>query len=490
MRFDKGNEKNLIIDKEILDNYSIVSFDVFDTLIKRDVLNPKDLFFYEERALVSLYGDRFPGFGQKRIEAERSVREKNESHECKLLDIYDELFKNIGSSEYDGFTPEQCAALEFDLECSVCKPNKELFDVYQYCKDAGKRIYFLSDMYLSAENIRILLNNCGYAADIKDIYVSNEKTSNKKSGELFIRFLQQERLEASEVLHIGDSYHADFLGPKKAHIKAIHIDRYKNHCIYPMHEEKNNKLELDEKSLKAVINNASSLENDRFEKIGTECFSPIVIGYVLWLRKIAREKGTKKLIFLARDSFLFYETYKKYFTENGDDISLEYSYVSRKSLRLSYFLSIENFEDICLTFPTQSLTISKILEEIGFEKRDFDDVIKKYNISDDEKFNMRDPVLNEKVSEVLKYIHENIPKKYFEASELTIEYLRQEGFFEVKVAAVDIGWHGSLQLMLEKILIENGGEKIPFFYYGVLKGAEKRLSGLEYYHMPWVKKMK
>lgn len=479
----EDDSKNLIIDKDILDSYSIISFDVFDTLIKRNVLFPKDLFFYEERLLIKLYGDIFSGFSEKRIEAERKAREKHESHECKLLEIYEELFKDLDLKGNSEISSEKCAALEFELEQKVCKPNKALFDVYKYCRDTGKKIYFVSDMYLGAVEIQELLRNSGYDAEVKNIYVSNEHYVNKKSGGLFNRLLKQEGLKATDVLHIGDSVHADFLGPKKIGIKAIHIDRFINNCIYPLDKKNHDELLLDEKALLSCINNEGALTADRFEKIGTECFSPIVIGYVLWLRKQVKAHGIKKLIFLARDSFLFYETYKKYFCcEDDSECSIEYSYVSRKSLRLTYFLSIENFEDICLTFPTQPLTIEAILKEIGFEKKDFCDVIKKYNISDDEKFNMREPVLDGRVAAVLKSIHENVPEKYYEISALTTEYLEQEGFFGEKTAAVDIGWHGSLQLMLEKILTSNGGNEIPFFYYGILSGAGKRLKGLTYYH--------
>lgn len=479
----EDNEQNLIIEKKLLDNFSVISFDVFDTLIKRNLLNPKDLFFYEERILINQYGDKFKDFGNRRIEAEKAVREKSESYECKLTDIYNEIFSKEKYNEKSDITPSKCAALEIELERKVCQKNPDVYKVYEYCKKAGKRIIFVSDMYLSASDIRQLLLKSGYEADLRDIYVSNEYDANKRSGELFQKLLRKKGLDPKTILHIGDSYHADYLGPSKACIKAIHIDRYINHCIYPLNFNDKDNISLDDKTLKSVINNASSLETDRYEIIGTECFAPIVISYVLWLHEQVLMHGVKKLIFLARDSFFFYEAYKKYFcTENDSEVSIEYSYVSRKSLRLSYFLSIENYEDICLTFPTQPLTICQILSEIGFEEKDFDDVIKTYNISDDEKFNMRDPVLNQKVSHVLKYIHENVPEKYYEDSALTVQYLIQKGFFEEKAAAVDIGWHGSLQLMLEKILVTNDVDEIPFFYYGILNGAGKRLAGLEYYH--------
>lgn len=77
-RQSRDNAQNLIIDTKVLDSYAVISFDVFDTLIKRNVLYPKDLFFYEERILVNRYGNRFKDFGKRRIEVEKSnKREKS-----------------------------------------------------------------------------------------------------------------------------------------------------------------------------------------------------------------------------------------------------------------------------------------------------------------------------------------------------------------------------------------------------------------------------
>ena len=67
----KFNTKNSIdvagIIKQI-DNYDVVSFDIFDTLLKRNVEEPTDIFKYVEKKYNRL------GFFDERIEAENKAR--------------------------------------------------------------------------------------------------------------------------------------------------------------------------------------------------------------------------------------------------------------------------------------------------------------------------------------------------------------------------------------------------------------------------------
>lgn len=65
-------------------NYDIVSFDIFDTLLKRNVKEPTDVFSYMEKKY------QIDGFCEKRIEAEKTARKKKNGLEVTLKDIYTE----------------------------------------------------------------------------------------------------------------------------------------------------------------------------------------------------------------------------------------------------------------------------------------------------------------------------------------------------------------------------------------------------------------
>ena len=79
--FSTSNSK--ILDK-ILD-YDIISFDIFDTLIKRDINKPTDVFeLIEEKYNIKNYKNM-------RIKAEKTARDNSNCEEVTL----DEIYKNI-----------------------------------------------------------------------------------------------------------------------------------------------------------------------------------------------------------------------------------------------------------------------------------------------------------------------------------------------------------------------------------------------------------
>ena len=72
-----------------------------------------------------------------------------------------------------------------------------------------KHILIISDMYLPSEVIQKMLKACNIL-DYEKIYVSNEYGVNKISGILFKKVIQDKKINAYEMIHIGDSIKADF----------------------------------------------------------------------------------------------------------------------------------------------------------------------------------------------------------------------------------------------------------------------------------------
>ena len=122
-------------------HFDAVAFDVFDTLIKRDVAVPTGLF--------RLMGDDFYA---ARIRAEREARAA-QSGEVTLAEIY----ARPCLARYD-------AAAECAAELAACAANKPVLDAVQTLKKQGKKLYYISDMYLPQTQIDAMLRRCGYPA--------------------------------------------------------------------------------------------------------------------------------------------------------------------------------------------------------------------------------------------------------------------------------------------------------------------------------------
>ncbi len=194
---------NILLAKNIgacdVDNYNIVSFDIFDTLIIRNNLNkPSDLF--------DLINDA--EFKTKRIEAEKLARAKAAKSEITLDDIYEHL-------------PLYDSGIEIEAECSVCKSNSEMIPLFNYCRHSGKRILIISDMYLSSNVLTRILISAGYDVNGVDICVSSEYKDTKQSGKLYESVLREKHLDPGRMLHIGDNFQSDYIMAKRNGINAF-----------------------------------------------------------------------------------------------------------------------------------------------------------------------------------------------------------------------------------------------------------------------------
>ena len=219
----------------IIDKYDYVSFDVFDTLIKRNVYNPSNIFDIIERKT------NINRFREKRIKAENIARIKSKYEEITLKDIYNELDIQNKQKVYN---------LELETELNFCTTNKEMLKVYNYCLENHKKIFITSDMYLPKNIVEKILKNNGYKKYDK-LYLSNEYKLTKHSGNLFKKLLEQENISNDKLIHIGDTIKSDYLSCKKLNIKAILIKRNINNTLFTSKKNKS----LDYNILSSFINN-------------------------------------------------------------------------------------------------------------------------------------------------------------------------------------------------------------------------------------------
>ena len=277
--------------------YEYITFDVFDTLIIRDVMDPSDVFTLS-------YGKIGRYF---RIVAEIIARKHSQNGETSLKTI-------------EKYFHRSCEA-ELEKEKTICRANPEMLKVYKALKSQGKKLYAISDMYLSSEFITELLNEAGYDLPVM---VSCEEQCSKKGGFLFKRFLEQRGLKSHEVLHIGDNRVSDYEGAQKAGIAALLIARHTNRLSYAKYSRHNPELA-------SFINHGINEIQDPVERIGYEIVGPIILGFCQWVHLKNEEFGFDKLFFLARDMRFSYEVYRHLYEDNASYLCV--SRISRKFAR-------------------------------------------------------------------------------------------------------------------------------------------------------------
>ncbi len=205
----------MLLTNDLIKKYKIISFDIFDTLVLRNVEKPTDLFYLVENQME---GNNAFGFHNKRIQAEKIARQKLSPREVNIDDIYDYLDIN------DNNLKENLKAKEIELELASCYANKKIKKFYDRAIENGNEVIIISDMYLPQEVIQAMLGQCGIYR-YKKLYVSNSFNANKITGKLFEIAISELGVPKKNIVHLGDSIKADFLGAHKAGIKAVLVHR-------------------------------------------------------------------------------------------------------------------------------------------------------------------------------------------------------------------------------------------------------------------------
>lgn len=422
----------------MIDKFEYISFDIFDTLIKRNVEKPSDIFELISLEYSKIYKKNIKNFKEKRILAEKLARkEASLDGEPNIDDIYKKI-----DIEKD-IDKEILKNIEKKIEIDVCQQNKDFYDIYKYALEKNKKIIITSDMYLKKDTISKILQKA-QIDKYEKLFLSNEIKLNKHDGKIYSYIIKRLNIKQNQILHIGDSKRGDFIQSRLKHINSIlipkHIKKisYYNNCDLEEHEL----LQYD--MLQSFINNNLDVKNDIYYNIGYEVLGPLLYGYTKWLLSELESNNLKSIFFLAREGYLLKKAFD--IVNTSSNITSEYIYVSRRSVRPALLQNIENLKDLYKIIKIKdSTSVKKFLKDIGLNEND-SDIFKKYNYNLD--------TLIKDISEMNEIFDELKNKIKFNANkekENIIGYLRQKKIFG-NIAISDVGWAGSMQKSLCTIL--------------------------------------
>ena len=445
--------------KKKLDKYEYISFDIFETLIRRDVKFPKDIFDLVEISYNKKTNKIIQDFRINRINSEISARKNSKAEEVTLNDIYDELKNYYKSDEIKKLKEE-----EINIELELCHFNKDIEEIYKYCIENNKKIVITSDMYLEEDIIKKILNNNNIKYN--KLYLSSTLNKTKRTGSLYRYVLEDLNINNNQIIHIGDNLKSDIKMSKKLGIDSIKIN-YKNKLKYYNIDNVLENDRFDYIELNSFINNNLKDNNSYFFNMGYETFGPLLFAYVDWLKENITKKHYDSICFLARDGFIM----KKAFEIIEKDIKAKYIYASRRALTVPSLHLCENIEQMIDTMHfSNNITIEALLKKIGLKSSDYEDKMNKYEINLLDKINVNKMEKKYKIflSEIIDDIKENSKSEYFNL----LKYLK-DNKINGNVALVDIGWYGNMQEALYNI-IKNSDLNITIdgFYTGIVPSSK------------------
>ncbi len=351
--------------QKMIDNASVVSFDIFDTLLLRPFVNPVDVFAYIEQETNSI------GFKEERIKSEEQIRrELNGSEEV----TYDEIYENMAKPF------KKLKEVELKTEKQILMPNIEMQKVYDYAIRKNKKVILVSNMYLSKCDLEEILKKNNYINYYK-LYVSSHEKLSKNTSNLFKKILMELNVDADKILHIGDNKHDDYEMPKLVNINAFWytkpIEQFFQHNDFSYlqqlyksnHENYEISIIISMLMIYWLNNNKQKInENNFWHFLGFLYGGSAAFAYTKFIKKIVKREGIEQLIFVARDGYNLQKIYNK--LEN-EPINNSYVYAPR-IFNIKTLTQYESYVDETLNFwGKNNLKFSNLLNSKNIKDMDY-----------------------------------------------------------------------------------------------------------------------
>lgn len=343
-----------------INRHTVISFDIFDTLVTRKIYLPADVFELVELRLRHEYHLAI-NFRELRTKALHTTGAEEPDYD----EIYEQFRKLSGLNEE---TAEKIKRLEFEIEMQLLTPRKEMVQALDYAKKMQKQVILVSDMYYSGRQLEALLDRAGISG-YDEIFVSCEYRKTKQGGLLYDEIFRKYGKE--HLLHIGDNRYSDYEVPREKGADAFYImsgrdllgnSSVKN--IIPQISTLTDSLSIGI-VLADIFNSPFALCETKgilcfadAEQIGYSVFAPLIFGFTHWLWKSAVEDKVEKLLFFARDGYFlkgYFQRIQEY-GKCGEDIEAEYFMISRRLAGVASIHDKETFLEVAKlpykgTFP-------------------------------------------------------------------------------------------------------------------------------------------
>lgn len=324
-----------------IDRHEIISFDIWDTLITRRVLEPEDIFIcvdYRAKKDLKIICD-FPDLRSRAV-MENSTPNPN------IYEIYQKF------QELSGLDEKKCKQL-LELEISIEKmctvSRNDMVDIYRYALER-KRVFLITDMYLPKKIMEDILkknNIYGY----EKLFVSCEFRQLKQEN-LFQIFRNE--IQGNNYLHIGDNENGDYICAKKNGMDAILISRgIKQYKASEFFQKWKSYTSFSERCIKGMFiakrynspfESEFKDENYTEEDIVELYIAPLVTKFICWMVDEIRKSKMDDILFATRDGYLIFLLYmlaKENIQEDMPDG--KYFYTSRAACTQA---NIEGEEDL------------------------------------------------------------------------------------------------------------------------------------------------
>jgi len=468
----------------------IASFDIFDTVLTRKTGSPQALFLLLGRRLVrmGLINHSAESFARARIEAERRAGANLGFGRVTHQDIYRELqFAFRWSESAVARLMELECALEEELICPVPGAHQRIEEE----RAKGRRIMFISEMYLPSAFIRRQLEKYGLSRAADAVYVSCEEGLLKREG-LFQKILQKEGVTAQAVHHVGNHRQADVDAPRRCGMKAHlfgegNLNRYEQMLESHLWETEGVSSIMSAASRLARLSvPAATPQESVIRDVAASVVAPTLVSYVLWVLRRAQTLGLKRLYFVSRDGQILLGIAQRLLPKLNMPCELRYLYGSRYAWHFPAMTQATASQLDWIWYPTDHFSLETLLGRVRMQPQDISHVLKQGGFATQDS-RTRHLKAHERVRLRRLLVHEKdftrlVAEKAAQERRLILRYFEQERLFDaVPSGFIDVGWYGTLYDSLGRLVALRGARPPHGFYFGLLVRQQRTLNDTEGY---------
>jgi FMN phosphatase YigB (HAD superfamily) len=463
------------VPEELIRRATVVSFDVFDTLIVRSCLHPEhahELVGMEVRHALSLPISA-EAWKSQRVEAERDARKMSGSEDVTLAEIHQLLARRVGF-------PAELTARTMAIECAteerLIRPQAGALAVVSRARHFGRKVAFLSDMYLPVEFLRGILQRFGIYRDGDALLVSSDIGRTKQTGNLFRHLMTELSVPAGQILHIGDNRQSDVLIPRRMGI-AAHLWRAPRPNRYELSPGAPTERVPLATSVAAGVSRSVRLMRQCETKAHrviwstSACVSaPLLVGYVLWTLLAAQKWGVRRIYYLARDGQVLERVARALQPLFAPDMAVTYMLASRQALFLPALAAAGDTSAEIFVRAVTGRSVREVANLLQIDPETLATAAAAGGspIADGTKLDQ------ERARAVAAGIV-TLPAGRLLMREANQQLLGAEAYFrrigildESPACFVDVGWKGSLQVFLSQILARlRPGTEVYGLYFGL-----------------------
>lgn len=312
--------------------YRMVSFDLFDTLIWREIAL-EDIY-----AKTAAFADRFIRGDncslprnlllharrrhQEELKKASMASETDYRNEVDLEVVFDTaLVPYITDDAARARAVEALLSYEIETERQVLTVDPVMRDFLVKLRAQGKTLILISDMYFSEHYLRVLLSQLGLVDYFDHVFVSASVGVTKHSGKLFNHVDTVLGSDGWRRLHLGDNWNNDVVQPRRLGWDALHY-------LNPENETRKHRLELLNR-LGAYSRPAARqrlLAQIRGDGAEDGVVRLVSAGFLSFARQVlttAQQGRFDRVMFLTRDGTIYHHLIRQLIADTGAHSTLD-----------------------------------------------------------------------------------------------------------------------------------------------------------------------